>query len=615
MKFRSKMVLAYTTVALLVSMILGIVVARISLQYEINSRKNSLRVSANSYVTQMDERLGRMDAIMHYILSDAVMLESIGWLAESGETLNRYVLEAKSNISAGLTTEYIMKNSYRTIFFNQNSFLASSAIYATGSGELPKQRLISDFRVEDIPYLESVTVSEGKSVIVTAHLDYWSADHHTTVYSMMKALRGKNMGFLEVENRVESLHSLEISDPNVDFLILVNGDELLYASDETYGTVLSERDRERMDSLQEDRIRMEKDVMYTKASSREFDLTILAYNKNYLLKKERMQLFSVSFLATMVTLAISLTMIVFWAGVLTKPIKSLQETVENTNIENLLDNQHLGKEAVFDEFQELICAYQAMMARLDEALKNEKQAAMLQLQAQFDMLQAQVNPHFIYNVLNVISSRAVLDNDEAICEMCGSLGNMLRYSTNNQERYATVEKELEYLNSYFYLLKARRGDWLEVSIELDQELKKQMIPKLTLQQFVENCVKHGFQNMTSGRQIVIQGSIQADSWKITVRDNGQGISDQTLEQLRNRLSEVRQDILERGKPAEMGIGGMGIINTYARCLLLYSQDLIFEIENVPDGSGCSVTIGRIIQKDHSTNKTERGYNKDTKRKI
>lgn len=592
MKFRSKMVLAYTTVALLVSMILGIAVARISLQYEINSRKNSLRVSANSYVTQMDERLRRMDAIMHYILSDIVMLDSIGWLAESGETANRYVLEAKSNISAGLTTEYIMKNSYRTIFFNQNSFLASSAIYAAGSGEIPTQRLISDFRVEDIPYLEPVTAADGKSVIVTAHRDYWSADHNVMVYSMMKALRGERMGFLEVENRMDSLHTLERSDPDVDFIMVVNGDELLYASDETYGTALAGSDRERIDSLQEDRIQTENGAIYTKVCSRDFDLTILAYNKNFLLRKERRQLFSLSFLATMITLAISLTMIIFWAGVLTRPIKSLQETVENTNIENLLDNQHLGKEAALDEFQELICAYQAMMARLDEALRNEKQAAMLQLQAQFDMLQAQVNPHFIYNVLNVISSRAVLDNDEAICEMCGSLGNMLRYSTNNKERHATVEKELEYLNSYFYLLKARRGDWLEVTIEMDRNLKKQIIPKLTLQQFVENCVKHGFRDMTCGRRIVITGMMQKDGWRITVRDNGQGISEQTLEGLRRRLAEVRRDILERAKPAEMGIGGMGIVNTYARCLLLYAQDLVFEIENAPDGNGCSVTVGQ-----------------------
>ncbi len=119
MKFRSKMVLAYTTVALIISLILGIAVARISFQYEMTSQKNNLRVSAKSYVTQMDERLSRMDAIMHYILSDAVLLESISWLAEEpeGDVSNRYVLDAKSNLSTGLTTEYIMKNSYRTVFF------------------------------------------------------------------------------------------------------------------------------------------------------------------------------------------------------------------------------------------------------------------------------------------------------------------------------------------------------------------------------------------------------------------------------------------------------------------------------------------------------------------
>ncbi len=87
MKFRSKIVLAYTTVALLVSLILGIAVARISLQYEMTSQKNNLRVTAKSYVTQMDERLSRMDAIMKYILSDTVMLESITWLAEDRKSV------------------------------------------------------------------------------------------------------------------------------------------------------------------------------------------------------------------------------------------------------------------------------------------------------------------------------------------------------------------------------------------------------------------------------------------------------------------------------------------------------------------------------------------------
>lgn len=599
MKFRSKMVLAYTTVSLLVSLILGISVARISLQYEMKSQKNNLRVSANSYVAQMDERLERMDAIMSYILSDSVLLESIEWLSEEpeGEDPNRYILDAKSNLSTGLSTVYIMKNSYRTVFFNQGSFLASSAIYTTGAGNLAKQRLISEFRAEEVPYLEPVIEGDGASVIVTSHLDYWSPSDRIPVYSMMKALRGEGMGFLEVENRMDSLDSLEKSDQDIKFLLVVNGGELLYASDKEYGNKLTDSDRERLMNLQENTILTENGAIYTKASSSDFDLTVLAYKENFSIKKERQQLFFISFLATLLTFGISQVMISFWANILTKPIKCLQETVENTNIENLQDHQLLEEAGALDEFQELIRAYQAMMARLDEALQNEKHAAKLQLQAQFDTLQAQVNPHFIYNVLNTISSRAILDNDEAICEMCGSLGNMLRYSTNNKERYASVEKELEYLDSYFYLLKARHENWLEVSVDVDQRIGKQIIPKMTLQQLVENSVKHGFQNSDSGRHISVTGQILEDRWIIRVEDNGIGVPEQKLQELRNRLEEVRKDILERAKPAEMEIGGMGIINTYSRCLLLYFEDFIFEMENAQNRRGFAVTVGQKTLKE------------------
>ena len=594
MKFRSKMVLAYTTVAFLTSLILGIAVARISLQYEMTSQKNNLRVSAKSCVTQMDERLGRMDAIMQYILSDSVLLESITWLAKAGDgnAPNRYVLDAKSNLSMGLSTEYIMKNSYRTVFFNQNSFVTSSAIYTTGSGDMPTQRIISEFLVEDIPYLEPVSAAAGESVIVSVHPDYWSSNDTVLVYSLMKALRGEGMGFLEVESRVDSLQSLELSDPDIHFLVVANGGELLYASEKGYGTELSESDCERIKELQDDMVLTDKGMIYTKSASSEFDLTVLAYKKNYLLEKEMWRLFSIAALATLATFGISLAMIVFWAGVLTRPVKRLQETVENTNIENLQDHQRLEEDGYTDEFQELIRAYQAMMARLDKALQKEKQAAMLQLQAQFDTLQAQVNPHFIYNVLNTISSRAVLDNDETICEMCGCLGNILRYSTNNKERYASVEKELEYIDSYFYLLKARYGNRLEVVIDVEEEIRKRIIPKMTLQQLVENCVKHSSRNMDRTIRILLMGRKREGSWTIRVEDNGPGISEPDLLDLRGRLEEIRRGILERGIPAEMEIGGMGIVNTYARCLLLYSEDLLFEMENVPHGQGFCVTVGQ-----------------------
>ena len=80
-----------------------------------------------------------------------------------------------------------------------------------------------------------------------------------------------------------------------------------------------------------------------------------------------------------------------------------------------------------------------------------------------------------------------------------------------------------------------------------------------------------------------------------MQDGGPGISKEKLLELQSRLEEVRKDILERAIPAEMEIGGMGIVNTYTRCLLLYAEDLIFEMDNVPEGQGFVVTVGQKIK--------------------
>ena len=84
---------------------------------------------------------------------------------------------------------------------------------------------------------------------------------------------------------------------------------------------------------------------------------------------------------------------------------------------------------------------------------------------------------------------------------------------------------------------------------------------------------------------------------LKVQDNGSGVSEAKLQELRKKLEEVRRDILERMMPAEMEIGGMGMVNTYARCLLLYRDDFIFEMENDPENGGFAVNIGKWISPD------------------
>ena len=598
MKFRTKMVLAYMTVVLLISLALGLVTYGISARNEMNMQKNSLAVSARSLVSQMDDRLGRMDAILYYILSEPSMLKSMNLLSiSSPEELRqpgKYLLDARSVMQNGISTEYIMQNSYRTVFYTGNGYFVSSAVKQIGD-QARNQRLIDTFALKDITYLEPVRAGDGHSVIVHVHPDFWGAYGNVPVYSLMKAPRISGPGFIEVENRVDSLAMLEMTDADVRFAILANEGDLLYTNEagDADGEILSgiAAGLTPGESVSRD------GKVYAGITSDHFAVTVLTWKPEQLMRAGMRRIFMVSFLAACVTFGISLISIFICSYYLTRPVRELQRIVEDTSIENLLDksrSEQIGRindRKGPDEFARLARAYQAMTERLDKAVRNEKRASMLQLQAQFDTLQTQVHPHFIYNVLNVISSRAVMADDEVICEMCGCLGSMLRYSTNNKERYARIAEELEYLHSYFYLLQSRYEERLQICIDVDEAVRQQVIPKMTLQQIVENSVKHGYHETDVDMRLTLTGRADENGWYMIIRDNGSGASPERLADVRARLEEIRASFQERAVPTEAQIGGIGLANTYARCLLLYQERLIFELDNAADGSGFEVKVG------------------------
>lgn len=215
-------------------------------------------------------------------------------------------------------------------------------------------------------------------------------------------------------------------------------------------------------------------------------------------------------------------------------------------------------------------------------------------EAQLKYLQAQINPHFLYNVLNIISGRGIENNDDMICDMCGALASMLRYSTNNKERYVKTEQEMNYLENYLYLLRARYGDKISFDVSIDSAVRDKLLPKMTLHQFVENILAHAYGH--SDRRMIIQvsGTMYSDHWEIRVQDNGEGISEEKLREIREKIKNVRKNLENRGG-MEMEIGGMGLVNTYARCFLLYHDALIFSIRNLPSG-GVEVTVGEWLNR-------------------
>ncbi|MBO6138217.1 MAG: histidine kinase [Lachnospiraceae bacterium] len=583
MKYQTRIILYYMSIAAIFSLLLGIVIYRISSGYEQSSRANEVAVSSRQLVAQIEDRMDRMDAIINYILSDPAVLDSIGILGLDGDGKlpAPYVAEAESEILSGINTDYIIRNTHRTVFYNQTGHVLSSYV-----SDISNQRLNGNYSAADVPYLKEAEAAKGKTVIIGPHEDRWGMYDGSEVFSLIKALQGYNMGYIETENTLDSLKDLDVPDEQTEYAVFINGEELLFSGNDAYDEAFL---RELLKQYEGAPFRSRGFICASDASKL-YDFKVLALKNESALKDEKGTLLLTAVLSALAVFTAGLIFVIILSYALVRPVKALRGVMEKTNLENMqLVAADTELDRGPDEFRQLAASYQAMTERLDKAVQNERRSAILTLQAQFDTLQTQVNPHFIYNVLNIISARGVLDDDEAICQMCGSLAEMLRYSTSNKERYAFVSAELKYLENYFYLIKARYEDRFEYGMNIDEAVKDKLIPKMVLQQLAENSLTHGFEDHGGLMRIDIQGHADEAGWEITVSDNGAGFEEEKLKNLQKKLEETRENVLGGGAVIELEIGGMGIVNTYARCLMLFGDRLIFTMENT--GTGAKVTVG------------------------
>jgi sensor histidine kinase YesM len=212
----------------------------------------------------------------------------------------------------------------------------------------------------------------------------------------------------------------------------------------------------------------------------------------------------------------------------------------------------------------------------EERLINEKQKRML-VSAQMSALRAQVNPHFLFNSLNLIGVTALVGDSKTVMQMVEATGKILRYSLYHQESMTTLDEELEIVLQYLFLQKSRFGDKVKTEIYNELEGEKILIPTMSIQAIVENCFKHGFGNKKS---LYIHISVICDDENISicVMDDGVGF--------------VPEQKLDENK------GGIGLSNIKKRMELLYGKENAgIDIESEP-GKYTSVTL-RIPVKEAS----------------
>ena len=192
---------------------------------------------------------------------------------------------------------------------------------------------------------------------------------------------------------------------------------------------------------------------------------------------------------------------------------------------------------------------------------------MHQKDIELEMLVSQINPHFLYNVLQTIHGEAVLHGDRDIEDMLSSLGEILHYTIDHSNEMTTIAQEIQHVNNYLGFYKKRFPQLFEYSLDCPPELMGHEIMKYLLQPVIENSIKHGFKDKKTGGQIRLQVIHQSGKIIFEVYDNGNGIDEV-------RLKEIRDDMKQALRNS-----GVGIANTDARIKLKYGPQYGITLES------------------------------------
>lgn len=235
-----------------------------------------------------------------------------------------------------------------------------------------------------------------------------------------------------------------------------------------------------------------------------------------------------------------------------------------------------------DEIGMLAKSYNDMMQQIAELTRRERTAQMLQQTAKFNALQAQIQPHFLYNTLETLRMMADAHDDEEVADMLQVLGKLMRSSISGKVQETTLMRELENSQNYLKLIQLRFSR-LRYEVSCTPEVQDFVCPRFILQPLVENSVQHGISRRRGDGRIAINVTQNSEFCCIDVQDNGAGIEPARLHDIRCALQE---DI-----PLQQAQGGIGIINVHSRLKIFFGDESGLELFSTPgEGTLCRIRI-------------------------
>ncbi len=533
------------------------------------STSSRFRNMSVNMIGNTEQYFNMMELTIEDLTSDINFMEAFYQISQHGDADPAAAQVWQNKMSNTLYHSAIADNFYRVSIFSENGFYLSNHIDRNDS--LVSMSEEAQEIIAGIPYLSKAVQTPYHRHIIAPHRDHFTLGKEAMVFSVIQSitLHGKAIGFIEVTADTAELANLFRTDsPSVMVYAVFDDGTVIYDTGipgvEYGGIPLNEF----LDY--KDRSGPHLNVYHSQ--NRWLGMDLYLTQDISVLSNMQFELVARYIRFSAIIACIALLLVVITSKGLTRSIRLLTTKVQTLQAESLIRMKDPSKVDTFvtsasdPEIHELEKRFNALVANLQNATKNEIAMRERTTNARLNALQAQINPHFVYNTLNIIAAKGIESGNEEVTDLCAQFGQMLRYSTDTRSKSVYVWEDVEHVSNYLMLLKARYEDGLEYSIHIPAEMNNLKIPRLTLQPLVENSIVHGFGEGTEVRRIHIRGEIQNGEMLLEVRDNGQGFQPELLAQIQAAIEAIMHH------PAEepTSNGHIGILNTCWR-LVHYNE--------------------------------------------
>lgn len=568
--------------------------------YTSNSLKQNMEdtlISNTSMLKKdLDTLLETADNSLKELQTDSSLITIAKKIPHSSENYFSTHVAARSSFQNAFRSVLFSQNLNGSISYVSNDFDNVGVSASTGTlNYMPKESLKSQNKLQKL--MREISYVSYAS----PHRDYWGRNQ--TVFSVVRSMRDTyhQYGLLILDFDISALENLlsDFENPEDYSISILNRDKkLVYTS-------LEKEEKQAFYQSYVDACKNNTRTFshnstslssFVPSSVTGWTFILSTSTASYLDSMKK--LFAISgflFLSLFIVMSAFLYLVTLR---LTIPLKKLSAQLKNLKPgKNIKPDEVAGTTAIYgnDEVTLLTHAVQGFLTEIYDQNRRLTEARRRTLLAHYDAMEAQLNPHFLYNTLSVIGMAGLSTGNTTVSTMCNELANLLRYSLSYNGQSVLLEQEIANAASYLYIMKMRYEDDLIYTWNLDDSLNHVQVPKLILQPLIENCFQHGFhqaeQEILPPWKIYIRSSRDETHWYLSISNNGAAFSQDKLQKLYQRIQHFQLPEYNESLSEELTQRqGFGLENTILRLHIYYHGEEYFQVSANQEYM-TSITIG------------------------